>query len=371
MRYENPFYWPEDAGAAAPHRGLKRLQPASAEIARAGDRWMAIFRFQAARRETDADMTASCGGVSSPLARRRLRPAESETHVCKSARAARPEPTSDGCATGSGGCRLERHGDLGRKARMNLQSSTSRTTKPASFPSAAGADHAPTAPPGRRQRHARAPRARSARSIFALVDDRDRLIRRQWATVTIRSDSRREHARIFGRSYAAEPDARSTAQEDEAIAEADTLLLTVPNQLGVAYNAHVLEAILTIARGAMGMALTCAHLCPDAMRHLCRSQIRNRSKQRVETVPVPRRTTCVRTRCGILHAARRSGDRFSKLARERSRFCGAPPCPGRDAALLLCAFADPGSCPTPHGVNGSGSALHHYRGCAAPGTQGS
>jgi hypothetical protein len=40
---------------------------------------------------------------------------------------------------------------------------------------------------------------------------------------------------IFGRSYA----------EDEAITEADTLLLTVPNQLGVAYNAHVIEAILT------------------------------------------------------------------------------------------------------------------------------
>ena len=33
--------------------------------------------------------------------------------------------------------------------------------------------------------------------------------------------------------------------EDEAIAEADTLLLTVPNQLGVEYNTHVLDAILT------------------------------------------------------------------------------------------------------------------------------
>ena len=37
-------------------------------------------------------------------------------------------------------------------------------------------------------------------------------------------------------------------KKDEAIAAADTLLLTVPNQLGVAYNVHVLEAILaTIA----------------------------------------------------------------------------------------------------------------------------
>ena len=39
---------------------------------------------------------------------------------------------------------------------------------------------------------------------------------------------------------------------DEAIAEADTLLLTVPNQLGVEYNAHVIEAILTHVAPALG-----------------------------------------------------------------------------------------------------------------------
>jgi alkanesulfonate monooxygenase SsuD/methylene tetrahydromethanopterin reductase-like flavin-dependent oxidoreductase (luciferase family) len=50
---------------------------------------------------------------------------------------------------------------------------------------------------------------------------------------------------IFGRSYAAEPDVLiEQLKQDEAIAEADTLLLTVPNQLGVEYNAHVIEAIL-------------------------------------------------------------------------------------------------------------------------------
>ena len=31
---------------------------------------------------------------------------------------------------------------------------------------------------------------------------------------------------------------------DEAIAAADTLLLTIPNQLGVDYNAHVLDIVL-------------------------------------------------------------------------------------------------------------------------------
>ena len=39
---------------------------------------------------------------------------------------------------------------------------------------------------------------------------------------------------------------------DEAIAEADTLLLTVPNQLGVDYNAHVIEAILKHVAPGLG-----------------------------------------------------------------------------------------------------------------------
>jgi hypothetical protein len=50
---------------------------------------------------------------------------------------------------------------------------------------------------------------------------------------------------IFGRTYAEEPDALvEQLAEDEAIAAADTLLLTVPNQLGVEYNAHVIESVL-------------------------------------------------------------------------------------------------------------------------------
>jgi hypothetical protein len=58
---------------------------------------------------------------------------------------------------------------------------------------------------------------------------------------------------IFGRSFAAEPDVLvEQLKNDEAIAEADTLLLTVPNQLGVAYNAHVIEAILTHVAPALG-----------------------------------------------------------------------------------------------------------------------
>ena len=41
-------------------------------------------------------------------------------------------------------------------------------------------------------------------------------------------------------------------KHDEAIAAADTLLLTVPNQLGVDYNAHVIEAILKHVAPGLG-----------------------------------------------------------------------------------------------------------------------
>jgi hypothetical protein len=58
---------------------------------------------------------------------------------------------------------------------------------------------------------------------------------------------------IFGRSYAAEPDVLvKQLAEDEAIAAADTLLLTVPNQLGVDYNAHAIESILKYVAPDLG-----------------------------------------------------------------------------------------------------------------------
>jgi alkanesulfonate monooxygenase SsuD/methylene tetrahydromethanopterin reductase-like flavin-dependent oxidoreductase (luciferase family) len=94
--------------------------------------------------------------------------------------------------------------------------------------------------------HAREPRVSVSRSIFALLDDRDRAYfgrgNEDEDTIGFLGDNTRA---IFGRSYAAEPDVLvEQLAHDEAIAEADTLLLTVPNQLGVDYNAHVIEAIL-------------------------------------------------------------------------------------------------------------------------------
>jgi len=102
--------------------------------------------------------------------------------------------------------------------------------------------------------HAREPRVSVSRSIFALTDDRDRAYfgRGDESEDQIGFLGGAERA-IFGRSYAAEPDVLvALLKDDEAIAEADTLLLTVPNQLGVDYNAHVIEAILKYVAPGLG-----------------------------------------------------------------------------------------------------------------------
>ncbi len=57
----------------------------------------------------------------------------------------------------------------------------------------------------------------------------------------------------FGRTYAGEPDAiAAELAEDRAVREADTLLVTVPNQLGVEYNARMLETIAAEIAPALG-----------------------------------------------------------------------------------------------------------------------
>src|SRR6478672_8390878 len=102
--------------------------------------------------------------------------------------------------------------------------------------------------------HRREPRVSISRSIFALVDDRDlayfgRDARDQDQVGYIDANTRA----IFGRSYAAEPDVLvKELAGDEALQAADTLLLTIPNQLGVDYNAHVLESILKYVAPELG-----------------------------------------------------------------------------------------------------------------------
>jgi len=140
------------------------------------------------------------------------------------------------------------------KLGMNLQSSTLKfdeTGEPFHIQQAAQirAFHAAWTEAG----HVRTPRVSVSRSIFALIDDRDRAYFGRGVQQQDQIGSLDKTTAIFGRGYAAEPDVLiEQLRKDEAIAAADTLLLTVPNQLGVAYNAHVLEAILTIVAPALG-----------------------------------------------------------------------------------------------------------------------
>jgi alkanesulfonate monooxygenase SsuD/methylene tetrahydromethanopterin reductase-like flavin-dependent oxidoreductase (luciferase family) len=101
--------------------------------------------------------------------------------------------------------------------------------------------------------HSRTPRVSVSRSIFAIVNDMDRAYFGQSKDKDSIGYIDENTRAIFGRSYAAEPDKLiEELKRDEAITEADTLLLTVPNQLGVAYNAHVIEAILTHVAPGLG-----------------------------------------------------------------------------------------------------------------------
>jgi alkanesulfonate monooxygenase SsuD/methylene tetrahydromethanopterin reductase-like flavin-dependent oxidoreductase (luciferase family) len=101
--------------------------------------------------------------------------------------------------------------------------------------------------------HEREPRVSVSRSIFPIVSDTDR------AYFGGESRSQDQVGQIdgglarFGKTYAGEPDQLvEDLAEDEAIAAADTLLLTVPNQLGVDYNAHVIESLLTHVAPQLG-----------------------------------------------------------------------------------------------------------------------
>ena len=102
--------------------------------------------------------------------------------------------------------------------------------------------------------HEREPRVSVSRSIFPIVNDLDRAYfgRNGEESDKVGYIDAQTKA-IFGRSYAAEPDVlvRELAK-DTAIQAADTLLLTVPNQLGVAYNAHAIESILKYVAPELG-----------------------------------------------------------------------------------------------------------------------
>ena len=257
MRYENPMYMIEDAGAADIIAGGRlQLGISRGSPEQVIDGWR-HFGYTPRDGETDADMAR--------------RHAEQFLELLKGEGFARPNPRPM-FPNPPGLLRLEPHADGLRdriwwgsssnataawaaKLGMNLQSSTLKEDESGE----------PLHVQQRRQidaylaawqaaGHQRQPRVSVSRSIFPIIDDRDRAYfgaagRDQDHIGYIDANTRA----IFGRSYAAEPDVLVKQLEgDVAIAAADTLLLTVPNQLGVDYNAHVLESILKYVAPALG-----------------------------------------------------------------------------------------------------------------------
>ena len=257
MRYENPLYMAEDAGAAdIISAGRLQLGISRGSPEQVIDGWH-YFGYRPGDDETEADMARRHTEVFYDVLR-------GEGFAQPNARPMFPNP--------GGLLRVEPHSEGLReriwwgassnatsiwaaKLGMNLQSSTLKRDE-TGLPF-----HVQQAEQIRAYRaawteadHAREPRVSVSRSIFALVDDRDRA----WFGRENQSQDQIGHIdpntrSIFGRSYAAEPERLvNELAKDEAIAEADTLLLTVPNQLGVDYNAHVIESILTHVAPALG-----------------------------------------------------------------------------------------------------------------------
>jgi alkanesulfonate monooxygenase SsuD/methylene tetrahydromethanopterin reductase-like flavin-dependent oxidoreductase (luciferase family) len=257
MRYENPLYMAEDAGAADLIAGGRlQLGISRGSPEQVIDGWR-YFGYGLPEGQSDADM-----------GRHR---AEILLDVLRGEGFARPNPRPM-FPNPPGPLRLEPYSEGLReriwwgagsnataiwaaKIGMNLQSSTLKddeTGEP--FHVQQAAQIRTFRATWKEAGHVRAPRVSVSRSIMPLIDDRDRAYfgrggedKDQIGFIDERTRS------IFGRSYADEPDRLiEQIRADEAIATADTLLVTVPNQLGVDYCAHVIEAILKHVAPALG-----------------------------------------------------------------------------------------------------------------------
>lgn len=255
MRYENPLYMIEDAGAAdlisggRLQLGISRGSPEQVD-----DGWR-YFGYQPVDGEDASDMARRHAEIF-------LKHLDGEGFAHPNPQPMFPNPP--------GLLRLEPHSE-GLRQRiwwgsasnatavwaaqmgMHLQSSTLKvdeTGEPFHVQQAKQIRAYRTA--WKDAGHDFAPRVSVSRSIFAIMNDMDRTYfgRNKESDQIGYIDNFRG---IFGRGYADEPDRLIEAlRGDEAIAEADTLLLTVPNMLGVDYNTHVLESILTHVAPALG-----------------------------------------------------------------------------------------------------------------------
>ncbi|RZU30748.1 LLM class flavin-dependent oxidoreductase [Blastococcus saxobsidens] len=99
----------------------------------------------------------------------------------------------------------------------------------------------------------REPRVSVSRSVVPIVSDLDRQYFGHERSSSDQVGLLEGVRSRFGKSYAAEPDVLAEQlAKDAAVREADTLLITVPNMLGVEYNARLLENVVRYVAPAIG-----------------------------------------------------------------------------------------------------------------------
>ena len=249
MRYENPLYMAEDAGCADLISG-GRLQlgisRGSPEQVIDGYRY---FGYAPAAGADSADMARENTRVFLEVLRGEGF-AEPNPHpmFANAPGLLRVEPHSEGLREriwwGAGS---RQTGEWAAEQGMNLMSST-LLTEDTGVPF-----HQLQAEQIERFRkawanadHGRKPRVSVSRSIFPIVNNLDRSYFGHEGNSQDQVGFIDGGTARFGKTYAGEPE-QLIAQlaEDEAIAAADTLLLTIPNQLGVDYCVHVIESLLS------------------------------------------------------------------------------------------------------------------------------
>ncbi|MFC3722335.1 LLM class flavin-dependent oxidoreductase [Neoaquamicrobium sediminum] len=257
MRYENPLYMAEDAGAADLIAGGRlQLGISRGSPEQVIDGWR-YFGYAPRDGETDTDMARANAEMFFELLKGKGFAQPNPSPMFPNPPGLlRLEPHSEGlCDRVWWGAATDATAVWAAKLGMNLQSSTLK------FDETGEPLHVQQAKQIRAYReawkaagHERTPRVSVSRSIFALVNDMDRAYFGRGGESTDHFGYIEPEKRaVFGRTYAAEPDVLvEQLREDEAIAEADTLLLTVPNQLGVDYNAHVIEAIVKHVAPGLG-----------------------------------------------------------------------------------------------------------------------
>jgi alkanesulfonate monooxygenase SsuD/methylene tetrahydromethanopterin reductase-like flavin-dependent oxidoreductase (luciferase family) len=257
MRYENPLYMAEDAGAAdLISRGRLQLGISRGSPEQVIDGWR-HFGFVPAEGESDADMArrhielfrAAIAGAGV---------AEADPAMTGGQRGALAiEPQSPGLADriwwGAGS---RATAVWAAEQGMNLMSSTLLTEDTGVPFSDLQAEQL------QQYRDAwaaagweREPRVSVSRSILPITTDLDR----RYFGASALADRHDQVGHLdgglarFGKSYVGDPERIvEELREDAAVADADTVLVTVPNQLGVDYNAHLLETIVTQIAPALG-----------------------------------------------------------------------------------------------------------------------